>query len=90
MRLHLSPLPFLRRHAWGLAVLFVLITVYFAAIGYIGERLGNDLTHAPLRADAPPRATSGQGALSGDVAFGLPSSIFPASFACARYSASLM
>jgi len=46
MRLHLSPLPFLRRHAWGLAVLFVLITVYFAAIGYIGERLGNDLTHA--------------------------------------------
>jgi hypothetical protein len=24
----------------------VLVTVYFAAIGYIGERLGNDLTHA--------------------------------------------
>jgi len=46
MRLHLSPLPFLRRHAWGLAVLCVLITVYFAAIGYVGERLRTDLGRA--------------------------------------------
>jgi len=49
-----------------------------------GKRRRGRLFHASLR------GTRGQGALSGDAAFGLPSSILPASFACARYSASLM
>jgi hypothetical protein len=46
MRLHLSPLEFLRRHAWGIAVLFVLIAAYFAGIGWIGGKLRDDLGHA--------------------------------------------
>jgi hypothetical protein len=43
MRLHLSPLPFLRRHVWGIAVLFVIVVGYFAAIGWIGGKLRADL-----------------------------------------------
>ncbi len=43
MRLHLSPFAFLRRHAWGLAVLCVVVVGYFATIGYLGEKLGDDL-----------------------------------------------
>jgi hypothetical protein len=43
MRLQLSPSSFLRRHAWGLAVLFVLVTAYFIGIGWIGEKLGKDI-----------------------------------------------
>ena len=43
MRLHLSPFSFLRRHAWGLVVLFVLITAYFVGIGLIGEMLRDDI-----------------------------------------------
>ena len=45
MRLHLSPLPFLRRHAWGLVVLFVLILAYFASIGWFAGKLRTDLDH---------------------------------------------
>lgn len=42
MRLH-SPLPYLRRHGWLLAVLTVLVAVYFAAVGWVAERLGSDM-----------------------------------------------
>ena len=43
MRLHLSPFAFLRRHAWGLVVLFVLILAYFASIGWFAGKLRTDL-----------------------------------------------
>jgi hypothetical protein len=43
MRLHLSPFSFLRRHAWGLAVLLVLIAAYFIGIGWIGGKLRDDI-----------------------------------------------
>jgi hypothetical protein len=43
MRLHLSPLDFLRRHAWAVIVVFVLVVGYFAAIGWIGGKLRTDL-----------------------------------------------
>ena len=43
MRLHLSPLDFLRRHAWAVIVVFVLVVGYFAGIGWIGGKLRTDL-----------------------------------------------
>lgn len=43
MRLHLSPLHFLRRHAWAILVVFVIVVGYFAAIGWIGGKLRSDL-----------------------------------------------
>jgi len=46
MRLHLSPFAFLRRHAWGLAVLCVVVVGYFATIGWFAEKLSVDLGHA--------------------------------------------
>jgi hypothetical protein len=46
MRLHLSPFAFLRRHAWGVVVLLVLLVGYFAAIGWAAGKLGTDLGHA--------------------------------------------
>jgi len=43
MRLHLPHFPFLRRHAWGVAILLVLIVAFFAAIGWVGGNLRDDL-----------------------------------------------
>ncbi|MCC8362801.1 hypothetical protein LK996_06890 [Lysobacter sp. A6] len=43
MRLQLSPFAFLRRHAWGLAVLCVVVVGYFATVGWFAEKLGDDL-----------------------------------------------
>lgn len=43
MRLHLSPLPFLRRHAWALAVVCVLVAGWFAGVGWLADKLGADL-----------------------------------------------
>ena len=60
MRLLLSPFAFLRRHAWGLAVLCVFVVAYFATIGWIGEKLGADLGRsfkaAPVVEDHAHRA----------------------------------
>ena len=44
MRLH-SPLPYLRRHAWQLAVLVLLVVAYFAAVGWVARALRTDLAH---------------------------------------------
>jgi hypothetical protein len=52
MRLHLSPFPFLRRHAWGIAVLFVIVVGYFLAVGWVGEKLRDDLGNAYRAAPA--------------------------------------
>ena len=45
MRLQLSPFAFLRRHAWGLAVLCVVVG-YFASVGWVAEKLGEDVGRA--------------------------------------------
>ena len=44
MHIH-SPLNFMRRHSLGIAVLCVLIAGYFAAVGWVGTRLRDDLGH---------------------------------------------
>ena len=40
-----SPFHFLRRHALGISLLCVLIAGYFAAVGYVGTRLRDDMGH---------------------------------------------
>lgn len=35
----------MRRHALGISVLCVLIAGYFAAVGYVGTRLRDDMSH---------------------------------------------
>ena len=44
MRLH-SPLPYLRRHAWQLVVLMLLVVAYFTAVGWVARQLRTDLAH---------------------------------------------
>jgi len=44
MHIH-SPFHFLRRHALGISVLCVLVVGYFAAVGWVGTRLRDDLGH---------------------------------------------
>ena len=56
MRLQLSPFAFLRRHAWGLAVLCVVVVGYFATIGYIGDDLGRSFKAAPVVDDTKHRS----------------------------------
>ena len=50
-----SPLTFVRRHAGLLAVLFLLVAGYFAAVGWVARALRTDLAHtvqlAPAVAD---------------------------------------
>jgi len=43
MRLHVSTFSFLRRHAWAIVALMLLIAAYFAAIGWLGEKLRDDI-----------------------------------------------
>jgi hypothetical protein len=43
MRLHLSPFAFLRRHAWGVVVLLVLVVGWFASIGWLAGKLNADM-----------------------------------------------
>jgi hypothetical protein len=43
MRLHLSPLHFLRRHTWSVVALVMLVVGYFVGIGWIGGKLRADL-----------------------------------------------
>lgn len=43
MRLH-SPLPYLRRRGWLLALLALLVAAYFVGVGWVAERLRSDLT----------------------------------------------
>ena len=42
MHIH-SPFNFLRRHALGISVLLVLVACYFAAVGWVGTRLRDDM-----------------------------------------------
>lgn len=42
MHLH-SPLPYLRRHAWLLAILVVLVSAYFAGVDWVARQLSTDL-----------------------------------------------
>lgn len=42
MRLH-SPLPYLRRHGWLLAILALLVAAYFIGVGWVAGQLRSDL-----------------------------------------------
>jgi len=44
MHIH-SPFDFLRRHALGISLLCVLVAGYFAAVGWVGTRLRDDMGH---------------------------------------------
>ena len=59
MRLQ-SPLSFLRRHAWLLATLLLLLVAYFAGVGWVARQLRTDLAHtiqlAPSVADHQHRS----------------------------------
>lgn len=60
MRLHLSPFAFLRRHAWGAAVLVLIVVGWFATIGWVAGKLNTDLGRtyksAPVVEDHAHRA----------------------------------
>lgn len=51
MRLH-SPLPYLRRHGWLLALLALLVAAYFVGVGWLAEQLRSDLAHTVRLAPA--------------------------------------
>ena len=45
MQLHFPRFEFVRRHAIGIVVMFVLVGAYFASVGWVGTKLRDDLGH---------------------------------------------